>query len=225
MPHAKATPDRRDASRASRAAARADGARSRERILDAVEQLLSERGFAGTGISAISQASGLPASSIYWHFENKEDLVMSAVERASETWAEALEASEPGPDATGEELMAWISRSTEEISRRLPLFMRMRLMLGLELGHREPAMLERLRRGRERTLAMVRRTLERMLAQEGEAVAPEIADEIAQLTLAFSEGAFMARIFEPDAIDPVRLAEDLEVAMRAISAKRAEGAS
>jgi AcrR family transcriptional regulator len=213
MSHAITKPDSR--------AARADGARSRERILDAVEQLLSDRGYAGTGISAISEASGLPASSIYWHFENKEDLVTSAVERAAENWMAGMEATEPGADATSEELMAWISRSTEEMGRRIPFFMRISLMLGLELGHREPALLERLRQGRERSLGLVQRTLERMLTSDGgEVVPPEISREMAHLTLAFTQGAFVARIFEPDAIDPVRLSEDIEIAMRAITDKR-----
>jgi AcrR family transcriptional regulator len=212
-------------SRSSGSSVRADGARSRERILDAAEQLLSERGYAGTGISAISEASGLPASSIYWHFENKEDLVTSAVERASAHWISALEATEPGPEASSEELMAWVARSTEEMGRRLPFFLRISLMLGLELGHREPALLARLRQGRERSHALVQRTLDRMLASDGDPVSSEISREMAHLTLAFSEGAFVARIFEPEAIDPVRLAEDIEVAMRAISAKRRAEAS
>lgn len=216
MPEPKLTPQ----ARAKPRVPRVDGARSRERILDAAEQLLADRGFAGTGIAAISKASGLPASSIYWHFENKEDLVTSVVERAATTWISALEATEPGPNASAEQLIAWVSRSTEEMGRRIPFFMRISLMLALELGHREPALLERLRRGRERSLALVRRTLERMLAADGEAVPPEVTREIAHLTFAFSEGAFVARIFEPDAIDPARLSENLEVAMRAISAKR-----
>jgi AcrR family transcriptional regulator len=44
---------------------RADGEASREKILDAAAQIAGERGFQGTSIGAVSDRSGLPASSIY----------------------------------------------------------------------------------------------------------------------------------------------------------------
>lgn len=197
-----------------------DGARSRERILDAAEELLSERGYAGTGIAAISEASGLPASSIYWHFESKEDLTAAAVERTTERWLEALEASEPGPEASSDEVVEWISQSLEEMGRQLPFFMRLSLLLGLEVGHREPALMERLRRGRERTRGVIRGTLERVLGLEGTKVDAPLADEIARLSMAFSEGASVARLFEPEGIDLARFVEDLATGMRAITAAR-----
>jgi len=47
------------------------GARSRTAILDAALQLMSETGYDGTSVAKIAQKSGLPASSIYWHFGSK----------------------------------------------------------------------------------------------------------------------------------------------------------
>ncbi len=210
----------RSSSRPRRGAARADGVRSRGRILDAAERLFAERGYAGTGIAAIREASGLPASSIYWHFESKDDLAAAVVERATERWVADLEASEPGPGADAEALVAWVSRSIEEASRRLPFFMRLSLLLALELGHREPALMERLRRGRERARSLVRGSIERVRALEGEPVEGRVAEEVARLTMAFSEGAFVSRLFDPNGIDPARLADDLNTAMRAIAEHR-----
>ena len=80
-----------------RAAARLDGERSRERILDAAERLLAERGFSGTGIAAISRESGLPASSIYWFFSNKEDLTAAVIERPSRRDSRVLAHGVPSP--------------------------------------------------------------------------------------------------------------------------------
>ncbi len=79
----------------------------------------------------------------------KEDLTAAVVERATERWVSALEASEPGPAAPSEAIVAWIQRSVEDMGRRLPFFMRLSLLLGLELGPREPALMERLRRGQK----------------------------------------------------------------------------
>ncbi|MCP3983277.1 MAG: TetR/AcrR family transcriptional regulator [bacterium] len=210
----------RAVSRAKPGRSRADGARSRGRILDAAEQLLSERGYAGTGIAAISQASGLPASSIYWHFKSKQDLTGAVVERATERWVEALEASEPGPKAPTDAIVAWISRSIEEMGRRLPFFMRLSLLLGLELGPREPALMERLRRGRVLIHRVVRGSLERVLAAEGIPVDAGLADEIARLAMAFSQGAFISGVLEPESIDPGRIPEYIETGMRAIMEAR-----
>ena len=54
---------------------RADGELSRERILDAATEIAAERGYEGTSIGAVSKKCGLPASSIYWHFKDKDDLI------------------------------------------------------------------------------------------------------------------------------------------------------
>jgi AcrR family transcriptional regulator len=58
------------------------GAESRRRIIDAASSLMAERGFAGTSISEVSRRSGLPASSIYWHFESKEGLLGAVTAQA-----------------------------------------------------------------------------------------------------------------------------------------------
>ena len=47
---------------------RANGEQSRERILDAATEVATERGYDGTTISLVSKKSGLPPTSIYWHF-------------------------------------------------------------------------------------------------------------------------------------------------------------
>ena len=60
---------------------RLDGELSRERILDAATEIAAERGYEGTSIALVSKKCGLPASSIYWHFEDKPALFRAMVER------------------------------------------------------------------------------------------------------------------------------------------------
>ena len=64
------------------AARQEQGAQSRQRILDAAERLVGERGYTAASMSLISRASGLPASSIYWHFGSEEELPAAVVEVA-----------------------------------------------------------------------------------------------------------------------------------------------
>src|ERR1051325_8485819 len=69
---------------------RANGEASRERLLDAAAEVAGERGYQGTSISRVSERSGLPASSIYWHFKNKDELIAAVIDRSFSRWAEAL---------------------------------------------------------------------------------------------------------------------------------------
>ena len=62
---------------------RANGEQSRERMLDAATEVATERGYEGTTISLVSKKSGLPPTSIYWHFADKDDLIAAVIERSS----------------------------------------------------------------------------------------------------------------------------------------------
>jgi AcrR family transcriptional regulator len=49
--------------------------RTRARILDAAAKVFRERGFAGTRLSDVADQADLQAPSLYYHFENKENLM------------------------------------------------------------------------------------------------------------------------------------------------------
>jgi AcrR family transcriptional regulator len=114
------------------------GRESRLRILDATLRLASERGYDGTTISLVSEETGLPASSIYWHFENKEALLAAAMEHGisllplalpdarpaayedltHERFARAVEMVTAGPEVWQFGLMLVLERRTKEPSAR-----------------------------------------------------------------------------------------------------------
>jgi AcrR family transcriptional regulator len=74
----------------------------RERILDAAEQLIGERGCAGTSIEAIVKAAHVSSVTFYEHFDGKEACFVAAFDRAVvETAADMHEAS--GGEASGGE--------------------------------------------------------------------------------------------------------------------------
>ena len=70
---------------------RANGEQSRQRILDAATEVATERGYEGTTISLVSKKSGLPPTSIYWHFADKDDLIAAVIERSFLRWMGALD--------------------------------------------------------------------------------------------------------------------------------------
>jgi AcrR family transcriptional regulator len=179
---------------------RADGELSRERILDAATEIASERGYEGTSIALVSKKCGLPASSIYWHFKNKDDLIAAVIERSFAGWLSAWRFPDEG--AARDRLVDM----AQQIAKALldsPDFLRLGLMLGLERRPIEP-------RARARYLQARARALTDMSSAIGE-IAPELtSDQVHQLAIfaiAGADGLFIAKEVEGDAVDLVALFE------------------
>ncbi len=68
------------------AAARKDGSRTREQIVDEALQIFSVKGYYNTSITDILAATGLTKGGLYGHFASKEDLWGAAYERAVAIW-------------------------------------------------------------------------------------------------------------------------------------------
>ncbi len=73
----------------------------RERILDAVERLVAERGFAGTSIEAIVKRAGVSSVTFYEFFEGKEECFLAAFDRALAAAEEGLARAAEGDPAAG----------------------------------------------------------------------------------------------------------------------------
>lgn len=68
---------------------------SRDQILDAARALIAVHGYDGMTISDLSAASGLPPSSIYYHYDSKLGVLAAMLERTFED----LHASYPAPSS------------------------------------------------------------------------------------------------------------------------------
>jgi len=132
----------------------------RERILDAAEQLVAERGVAGTSIEAIVKEAGVSSVTFYEFFAGKEECFVAAFDRAVEATALDLAVAAAGDPAAGgfswsEEVATGLRALTKLIAAEPE---RARLCLveaqagGRELGARFDALLDRvaakLREGR-----------------------------------------------------------------------------
>ena len=177
---------------------RANGEQSRERILDAATEVATERGYDGTTISLVSKKSGLPPTSIYWHFADKDDLIAAVIERSYERWLAALELPTP---AAGRE---WAIELGAQVGKALldaPDFLRLGLMLALEHRPVEP-------RAREMFLEVRDRAFHRFEAIVRD-VAPELDEEGVRLlttyAIAGADGLFIAKEVGGDSGDLVNL--------------------
>jgi AcrR family transcriptional regulator len=167
------------------------GLRSREEILDAAEALMGTRGYAGTSISALAAASGLPPSSIYWHFGSKAGVLSAVMERGSQRF---LAASVPGPQdqvpLPRERLHRLFRRSAAGMRDHAPyLRLFVLLLLGVEGDDTQRQVITRVR-------AEGRHRLDHGLAWAyrpwGEQVAHEVAQRLGDLAQALLDGVFLA---------------------------------
>lgn len=177
---------------------RADGELSRSRILDAATEIAAERGYEGTSIGAVSAKCGLPASSIYWHFKDKDDLIAAVIERSFGTWLAAWRL----PD--GGELEQRIVDAAAQTAKALldsPDFIRLGLMLALERRPVEP---------RARTMFLsVRDQAHKEILASIHALAPELsaahAHQLATYAMAGADGLFIAKEIGGDSVDLLAL--------------------
>ncbi|MCV7420628.1 TetR/AcrR family transcriptional regulator [Mycobacterium yunnanensis] len=179
---------------------RADGEISRTRILDAATEIASERGYEGTSIGAVSTKCGLPASSIYWHFKDKDDLLAAVIERSFGTWLNAWQIPAHG---SAEERISAVATQIAKALMDSPDFIRLGLMLALERRPVEP-------RARAEFLG-VREQAYRVLATGIGELTPGLTDaqvhELATYALAGADGLFLAKEIGGDSVDLIALFE------------------
>ncbi|MEU1518710.1 TetR/AcrR family transcriptional regulator [Streptomyces sp. NPDC005811] len=175
---------------------RANGVESRQRILDATIEIAGERGYEGTSIAAVSAKCGLPASSIYWHFTDKDDLIAAVIERSFETWLAAVVL--PGEEAgTPQERVALMAENVARSLVDAPDFLRLGLMLALERRPTEP-------RGRT-VFLQVREIAGRKIAEVVGTLVPDLDEEavrtLTTYAVAGADGLFIQREIHGDTVD------------------------
>jgi AcrR family transcriptional regulator len=183
---------------ASRRRTRANGEQSRQRILDAATEVATERGYEGTTISLVSKKSGLPPTSIYWHFADKDDLIAAVIDRSFQRWLAALEL--PSGQGTREQAIE-LGTQVAKALLDAPDFLRLGLMLALEHRPVEP-------RAREMFLEVRDRAFHRF---EGivRDIAPGLDDQSVRLlttyAIAGADGLFIAKEVGGDSVDLIEL--------------------
>lgn len=173
---------------------RADGELSRTRILDAATEIAAERGYEGTSIGAVSTKCGLPASSIYWHFKDKDDLIAAVIERSFANWLTAWQLPDAGETS---ERFAALAAQTAKALLDAPDFIRLGLMLALERRPVEPkarTMFLKVRAEAYQTMLANFHDLDLRLTEA------QIRD-LATYAMAGADGLFIAKEIGGDSVD------------------------
>jgi AcrR family transcriptional regulator len=182
------------ATESTRRRRRPDGELSRARIIDAAAEIAAERGYEGTSVAAVSAKCGLPASSIYWHFKDKDDLIAAVIERSFGSWVSAWRLPAEGRP---QERMIDMAGQTLTALLESPDFLRLGLMLALERRPVEP---------RARTMFLtVRDQAARVISANMKDLLPGLTDaqatQLSTFALAGADGLFIAKEIGGDDVD------------------------
>ena len=179
---------------------RADGELSRKRILDAAAEIAAERGYEGASIALVSAKCGLPASSIYWHFTNKDDLIAAVIERSFGDWLKAWQVPVEG---SPQDRLVGLAMQIAKALLDSPDFIRLGLMLSLERRPVEP-------RARAMFLQLRAQTFDQ-LVETMRGFTPDLTDaqvhQLATYAIAGADGLFIAKEIGGDAVDLLALFE------------------
>ena len=183
-------------------------ATTRARILRAASDLFATSGFAGTSIAEIRKVSGASASSIYHEFGSKEGILSAVLEESAAQWhsqagRSAHRAWEQAQGTDRPPLEVYFADLADQLTDR-PEFLRLLLLLSLERREADPTTIDVVRRVRSRAVAALARAF-RLAGVLPESVPDAMVNDIAQSTLAFADGAFVAAQINPDATDLRRM--------------------
>lgn len=164
---------------------------SKQRILDAAAQLAIERGYDRTTMAAVSERSGLPIGSVYWHFDSKDRLFAALIEYSFARWRDTHFRARSVQEVFSEGIALGIARSLD-IADDSQGFWRIGLILALERylegSESRSAYLAARREGVE----LLERQFAQTLPDDLRATHPALTMELATLTLALSDGMFVA---------------------------------
>ena len=168
--------------------------RSRDRIMAAASELVKERGIAGTTIARVCQRSGLPVSSVYWHFEDKDHLFAEVIRTSFATWLVSVPRWDVEPETTvAEGLRRVLGQSTRTFAD-LPAFLRIGMQVLLDTSEDQVKTREAYLDVRQQVHRMITAWMTQILPDD---LGPDTAEDLASLVVAVSDGMIVGSQIYP----------------------------
>lgn len=168
-----------------------------EKILNIAYELMSNHGYSGTSISMICEQSGFAPSSIYWHFGNKKNLLLAALEFGIKKTLGPLDAKNLNLNDLDSEIMI----ADVDFFSEPPLIYRMMFMIGLENNGQDPELADMIRKVRAYARTIMKTQIQHFAEQKNKSVTLEIQDAIADMVLIMADGIILSTQLEPGKLD------------------------
>jgi AcrR family transcriptional regulator len=169
---------------------------SRDAILDAASTLISEHGYDGMVISDLSTMSGLPPSSIYYHFGNKLGVLTALLQRTFEALHTSLPMPSTFADASPmDRFESWFTAACAALDRR-PEYLRLLLAVSIGAHAHVDVVQETVRSIRDYAHASWIDALTPIFAPPGSPADTELIDQLAVLGRAVTDGLSVTTTFD-----------------------------
>jgi AcrR family transcriptional regulator len=159
--------------------------RSRDRILTAAAELAKERGVAGATIARVCQRSGLPVSSVYWHFDDKDHLFAEVIRTSFAKWLVSVPRWDVESGTTLEEGLKRVLGPSTATFAEVPAFLRVGMQVLLETGEQNAKTREAFVDARNQVRLMIGAWLTYFLPPS---LGADAAEDLATLVVAFTDG-------------------------------------
>ena len=176
------------------------GQRTRQNIIDVTTRLFAARGYAGTSLDLIAKEAQTSKSSIFWHFENKEDLLFTVVDKAMTDWeVEAGNQILAQPDPPSQ--LGKLIDEYKELAMNRPDTLRLLLGLLLETADGN----ENVKRRFQKMYRGYRKSIQLVIEEgvkSGYFARRVEAQHLSSMILALFDGLFIQWFLDPDSIPP-----------------------
>ncbi|WAH97588.1 TetR/AcrR family transcriptional regulator [Arthrobacter sp. MMS18-M83] len=167
---------------------------SRQTIIDTAARLMAEHGYDGTSMSQLAKESGLPSSSIYWHFSSKEGVLEAVMERGARHFFGAFDDPDWFAGTPSERLHQMFLRTGLSLigDPEHAQFLQLQLMFRLNSQrHREKASHDVATAVRTEGVAFMHRWIKGAYEEYGEQVSEQIASELDEFAVAMIDGIYL----------------------------------
>jgi TetR/AcrR family transcriptional repressor of nem operon len=184
------------------------GEQTREMILQRSAQVFNRKGYFGTSLTDIMQATGLEKGGIYNYFQSKEDLALQSFDYAVDRLREEFAAAIRGKFKAIERLQAIMG-----VFRKMPDGFPIEggcpvLNTTVEADYAHPALRQRARQAMQEWHDFIRRIVERGI-ERGEICTKAEPETIASLLISSLEGAIALTILYDDPVHMQRVVDHL----------------
>jgi AcrR family transcriptional regulator len=171
----------------------ARGVQARADILRAAEELMAAKGYWSTTMADLIRLSGVPSSSIYWHFTSKSGVLAAVMAQGAAAFFEGIIAAgqTAGQLPPRESLERMLRQSATAVAEN-PSFLTLYISFLLH-QEQEPAVLEHVAEVRQQALEVIRTHLAQSYSPYGAERAQRIADRVAPLAIAMFDGLFISQ--------------------------------
>ena len=155
---------------------------------------MSAYGYAGTSMSALVEATGIPKSAIYHHFGSKAGLLAEVMAQGARRFFAAMREAHQNPpvDGRSRERLGWYLQKTGEVFEHHENFLRLLVVMVMSNEAAEPAAIQTVIEVRNEGRDYMREMIRSAFNAEGNAVASAIAEELAYFGMLGFDGAFVS---------------------------------